>query len=113
MQDGNAALRPQRPKRILKFSRFLHRLIYECLDDRLAKWRELAPAKPAEESLHTGKTNAVDLMRLLVEDDHSGAVQYFAHLFRAAAFVIVVTKHAENRDRCRLDILGKNLSFLR
>src|SRR4051812_4480134 len=55
MEDGDAAVGAQRPKRILELARFLHRLVDECLDDRLAKGRELAAAESAEETLDAGK----------------------------------------------------------
>src|SRR5689334_11856753 len=99
MEHGDAAVGAESPQRILELARFLHRFVDERLDDRLAERRELAAAEAAEEALHAREADTVDLMRLLVEDDHASAVKDLAHLFGTAAFVIVIAEHAEDGDR--------------
>ena len=113
MEHGDAAVGAQRAQRILELARFLHRLVDERLDDRLAERRQLTAAKAAEEALHPGKADTVDLVRLLVEHDHPGAVEDLAHDFRLPAFVIVVAKHAEHGDGARLDVLGEDFRLAR
>ncbi len=113
MKHRDAALGTQGAQLVLELARFVHHFVDERLDDRLAERRELAAAEAAEESLHAGKADALDLDRLLVEHGHAGIAEDRADLLRLAAFVIVVAEHADDRDRASADVLGEDLRLPR
>src|SRR5690349_16659945 len=106
VKHRHAAIGPDRSQLVLELARFVERLVDERLADRLSERRQLAATEAAEEALYAGEPDALDLMRLLVENDHSRGAEDFGHLFRLPAFVIVVPEHAEHRNRAGADILG-------
>src|SRR5438128_11574973 len=75
MQHRDAALCPQSPQLVLELARLIHRLVDEQLGYGFAERRELAAAVAAHEALDAGKADAVDLVRLVVEQGHARAMQ--------------------------------------
>ena len=75
MQHGDTSLGPQSPQLIFEFAGFGKRFVDHRLDDRLSERRELAAPETAKKSLHTGKSDAIDLHGLFVEHSHSGIVK--------------------------------------
>ena len=98
---------------VLELAGFVHGFVDECLDDRLAERREFAAAEAADEALHSGKADAIDLMRLFVQDDHPAFVQDPGDLLGLAAFVIVVAEDSQDGNCALTDILGEDLGFFR
>ena len=113
MKHGDAAFGAQRAKRVFELARLVQGLVDERLDDRLAERRQLAAAIAADETLHAGEPDALDLVRLFVQHDHSGLTQDSRDFFGLAAFVIVVAEHSEHGNRARADVFGEDLGLAR
>ena len=113
VHHGDLLRRAQARQRHLQFERLFDRLVDELLDDFFAPCIQLPPAETAAESLHTGETDAFDLMRPAIEHGHAGVGQDLHNVLRLARFEIVIAQDADGRDaKRRRDFFGQDLRFL-
>src|SRR5688500_953952 len=75
VEDGNLLRCTQPQERLLELQRLLDRLVDEILDDLLAPRAELSPAETSGETLHSGETDAVNLVRVAVEHHHTDVAE--------------------------------------
>ena len=72
-----------------------------------------AASETPKKSLHSGKSNALDLDRLFVEYGHSGITKDRADLLWLSAFIIMISENSDDRDRASAEVLGEDLRLTR
>src|SRR5690242_3811925 len=114
MQDGDAMLRSEPREGRLELERFVHCLVHELLDDRLAPRAEGAAAEASAEAPHAREADTMRLEGVAVEHAYASVGEDRRQLVLLIGFVVVVSEHRDDRDlHRRREIAREYFGFFR